>query len=327
MKELDDAEATHKATAKMFAEVVATSAELVVEVDREEASQFREQVLKLASRVSASTEASELEAGRALFRGELRDYSQKAGGHLRQLREELDAAGTAMRSFVDGVSSSSGEYETVLRREFEHLERAAEADDVRTVRASIHATVHTVSQSFENLKRANALNIAQLRDEIRVLQGELQRGKSEPEVLAAIIPKRALDTEIDELLRLDQEFVAVLMGLPDQEKLYERFRKERVDTALKGLLTNATRLARKQAPQASMSEWSTGVYGVVMPAGVRIEDWQTQLAVSHVFQVDGMPRTLRIDPRLEAVGRSVGESHTLFFSRLSKATEHVSKAV
>jgi hypothetical protein len=326
MKELDDAEASHRAAVKVFAEVIETSAENVVEVDRQEASQFREHVLRLAGRVSASAAASDLETGRKLFRAELRDYSKKAGQQVQLLREELDAAGTAMRSFVEGVSSSSGEHETVLRREFEQLEQAAEADDVRTVRASVHATVRAVSESFENLKRANALNIAQLRDEIRVLQGELERGKSKGEARQEAIPKRALDTEIEELLRLDRAFVAVLMGLPDHDTLYERFRKERVDAALKGLLTNATALVRQQAPQASMSEWNTALYGVVMPVGALTTNWQKQLAVSHVFQVDGIPRTLRIDPRVEAVERAVGESHTLFFSRLSQATERVRKA-
>ncbi len=326
MKELDDAEATHRAAAKMFAEVVGASAKHVVEVDRKEAVAFREQVEKLADRVSTSTRASELEAEQARFRGELRDYSQKAGQHVQQLREDLDASAEAMRTFVHGVSASSGEHETVLRREFTQLERASEVDDVRSMRASIHTTVQAVSESFENLKRANALNIAQLRDEIRVLQGELKRGQSQPEPVAGTSAKQEFDTEIEELLRFDRAFAVLLVGIPERGKLHERFPKERVDTALTGLLKSATALVKKLAPKATMAEWEAGVYGSVMPSGAKIGDWQKQLSVSHVFQVDGMPRTLRLDPRVELVERAAGESHTLFFSRLSKASENVTKA-
>lgn len=56
MKDIDEAEALHRAAAKAFAEAVSTSAEHVVEVNRHEAETFREQVLGLAGRLARARE-------------------------------------------------------------------------------------------------------------------------------------------------------------------------------------------------------------------------------------------------------------------------------
>jgi hypothetical protein len=309
----------------VFAEVVETSAKHVVEVNRQEAVEFREQVLKLAGHVSGSTAASDLEAARIAFRMELQEYSRKAAQHVHTLREELRAAATAMRTFAEGVSTSGNEHETVLKREFGQLERAAEADDVRAVRVSIHATVQLVTESYEELKRANALNIAQLRDEIRVLHGELQREHRKPGLPGGIPGEEVFDREIEELLRLDRPFAVVLIGIANRQGLYERFPQGRVDAAIATLLAEAAAMARQIAPQATIGARGMGTYAVTLPSSVPLGDWQTQLTQSHVFQVDGLPRTLRVSPRLDVVERACGESHAVFFGKLSQAAGRIAQ--
>lgn len=318
MKELDAAEVAQEAAGKAFAEAIQASAAHVVEVNREEAEEFREQMLELAKRVSQQQAAGDYDAVRARFWGELRDYSERARAQVRRLRDELQAAGTAMQSFAQGVSASTGEHETVLRREFRQLEVAAETEDIRGVRAAVHETVHAVTESYQGLKQAQALVIAQLRDEIRVLQSELERGKKPVALPAGVSSRREMDREVDELLLQDRAFAVVLAALSDAAELYRRYPRNLVDDAISGMVESFSRLADHTGPVVA---YGSNLYGVVSAPGMLAETWEQQLAVSHVFQVDGLPRTLRIAPRLAVVERKRGESPALFFERMTKAAE------
>jgi hypothetical protein len=317
MKDMDEAEALHRAAAKAFAEAVETSVEHVVEVNQHDAAAFRRQVLGLAGRVGHSTIAEELVAARSTFRGELRQYSEKASQGVSRLREELDAAAKAMQVFAQGVSTSSGEHETVLRREFRQLERAAtDATNVPTIRAAVHEAVHTVTESYEALKQAHNLVIAQLRDEIRVLQTERERSEKKPVLPEGIADKRIFDKQVEDLLQQKQAFGVLLAGVPDLRGLYQKFPQERVDAGVAEFVKALCAMAHP----APVSEHTSDVYAVTVPAGIPLKDWIGKLTNCHVFQHEGIPRTLRIEPRLELVPYSPGDSPTLFFSRLSQAT-------
>ncbi len=325
MKALDDTEAARRAAARAFADAVETSAEHVVEVNRAEAAEFREQVLKLAGRVSGSTTASDLDAARDVFRGELKEYSRRAGQQVRKMREELVAAADAMRTVAEGVSNSGGEHESTLKREFSQLQRTAERGDAGAMRTSIFETVEAVTRSFEGLKRSNALNIAQLRDEIRVLQAQLAEGsraegRRNVEAPEGFVSREALEREIEEFLRRDRAFTVGLIGVSGQHALYTAFPRERVDAALANMLGNLFELARRHGAAPRIAAWQRGVYALVAPSGTPIADWGAQLSLSHVFQADGLPRTIRITPRVAVVERSTRESHPAFFSRLAQAT-------
>ena len=319
MKDIDEAEALHRAAAKAFAEAVSTSAEHVVEVNRHEAETFREQVLGLAGRLGKSTGAEDLSAAHTAFRGELRQYSEKASQQVRRLHEELAAAATAMQAFAQGVSTSSGEHETVLRREVGQLRQATGSEDIHHLREAVRQTLHTVTESYEGLKQAHNLVIAQLRDEIRVLQSELHRGRQKPVLKEGFVEKRTFDKQVEDLLQQNRAFGVVLMGLPGQEHFYRKYPRDRVDTALAELETNLASLAQPGRPAA----WCAGVYAVTAPRNLEPDQWRRKLTTCHIFQHEGLPRTLKIEPQLELVQHTPGESPALFFSRLSHAVEMV----
>jgi hypothetical protein len=295
IKELDEAEVAHHAAAKAFAEVLETSAEHVVEVNRQEAEEFREQVLSLAGRVSHSRAAQDLDAARSEFRGELRGYSEKARAQLKRLREELSAAAAAMQTFAQGVSSSTGEHETLLRREFRQLQESAEYADIGGIRAAVHETVHVVTESYEGLKQAQALVVAQLRDEIRVLQSEVERGQRRLEPPPGTIPRRVMDREIEELLRQDRAFAVVIAASSE--------------SSAGTMVEKLAGLAREHVPKAAVAAWSASLYGVIVTTGAPVDQWRRSLAVP-----------------LDVVDRRSGEAPAPFFERLAKATETLTKS-
>lgn len=321
MREIDETEAAQRAAAQAFAETAETAAKHVVEVDPDEAHRFRQQVLGLAERLGEKPSADELSAARGLFQNELRDYAAKAGVDIRRLKEELSAAAQAMQSFAQGISTSGNEHETVLNREFQLLTRAADDPDVRTVRAAIHETVATVTSSYQELKQAHSLVVAQLRDEIRVLHQE--RHRQQPLQDSGLTEKRILDSRIEEMLRRRQAFRLMLVGVPQPSI------KSVPPSVQDRAIQEFVRILRALSPGGdNPAQCSPRLYAVILPAKGPVPDttaWQQQLATCHVFQEGGIPRTLRVEPRVTAIEYAAGDPPTLFFGRLSAASEDLER--
>jgi hypothetical protein len=117
-----------------------------------------------------------------------------------------------------------------------------------------------------------------------------------------------------------------LAGIVDLGEHYRKYPREKVDGAVTAFAASLAALGKRQAPNVAVAAWGGNVYGLILPAGIQMQEWQRELATSHVFQVDGLPRTLRIAARLEVVERSRGEAPAGFFERLSKAAGAVGKA-
>lgn len=321
---MEAAEAARRAAAKSFAEAVEASAENVVEVHRHEAEAFRQQVLRLARQLGEEVTAEELESARQAFRGELRQYREKAGERVRRLREELDGALAAMQSVAAGVSSGGEQHETVLRREFGQLEEAVDQGETAALRAAARHTIHRVTASFEELKRSQAMVVAQLRDEIRVLQTELQRGQQASVAASALLDKQTLDLRIEDALRQDRAFAVVLLGLPGLRQAKTRYPREVMDQTVAQIVASFEALvSRAVSPQSLVvGAWGEATYAAVVPEEAIpnhdwIPLWQQQLSVCQVFQQAGLPRTLRLEPRLALLARKQGESVIAFLGHLA----------
>lgn len=326
MREMDESEAAHRAAAKAFAEAAETAAQHVVEVDADEAHRFRKQVLSLAGRLGEQPGPEELSAARRLFQSELRGYAERAGVDIRRLKNELGAAAQAMQSFAQGITTGGSEHEAVLNREFQTLTHAAhaanDAPEVRTLRAAIHETVANVSASYQELKQSHNLVIAQLRDEIRVLQQAMNTERKpvpEPE----LVEKHALDRHIEEMLRRRQPFHVMLIGLANfpGKNVPQAVQNRVMQDFLKNLQTLS------QASTDSLARFSTKLYAVMVTTGAAPEPftWQQHLSACHLFQDGGIPRTLRVEPRVSGIEYTPADSPMLFFARLSAATEDLER--
>jgi hypothetical protein len=297
IKQLDETEALNRAAAKAFADAVETSAEHVVEVNREDAANFRQQVLTLAERVGSTAAAEDLDQARTQYRGELRDYSRKASETVSRMREDLDAAAKAMQRFAAGVSTSGAEHESVMRREFTQLRSAAESDDVREVRYAVHQTLDAVTASYESLQAAHNLVIAEMKDEIRVLQGELERSRTNKRVErnpADDFGARArFDKQIEDLLQRGKAFDVLVLSLPERPA---------------GEAANLAALFAKQAEPAIPVAWRPGIHVVIASGPVAVAEWRAVLASA------ATPL-----PCLELVRCPAGENATRFFAKLTEA--------
>lgn len=320
MRAIEETEAANRAAATAFAEAAATAARHVVEVNAEEAQRFRSQVMSLAQRLGGQPNPDELVLARNGFQNELKEYAAKATGDVRRMKEELSAAAEAMRSFAQGVTDSGSEHEAVLKREFQLLTRAADSPEITTIRAAVHETVATVSASYQELKQAHNLAVAQLRDEIRVLHQALHK-EPKPAKLSELLSKQELDRRIEELLRRRQPFTLVLARFPESQATPPPAAVLERATSL--CLDNLRAVHPEQ--DGALGEFASHLYGLLVPGErkLAIGNLEQQCATCHVYQDRGIPRTLKWEPRLALAAYTPADSPATFFERLSRATDEL----
>lgn len=320
--ELESAEAARRAAAQSFAAAVQTTADNVVEVHPEEAEAFRQEVLQLAGRLEASPTADDIETARRDYSNQLRRYREQAGERLRRMREELRGAAAAMQAVAADVASGGERHEEVLRREFHYLEAVAEANPATELRAAVRQTIAPVTKSFEDLRRAQALIIAQLRDEIRVLQAELDRGRKSAAALTRLEP---VGPHIDRALHRGEAFSVVLLALPGLRALESQHPAEVLESAVQQMAASFAALAAGAAGSQPLQvgPWGPGVYAALFPAGASLGAdwarlWQQQLTVSQTLRSPGLPHGPRLQPRLAFLAHPAHADPLAFLEQLSR---------
>lgn len=315
IQRLDEAEASQLAAARELSSAAEAAAKYAIEVDPREAARFREHLRNLAERLNQQPNAGELEAARGAFQSGLRDYASRAAEDVRRMKQDLTAAAEAMQSFAQGISTGAHDHENLLQREFGNLTRTADNGDATALRAAVHDTVAAVTASYQELRQAHNLVIAQLRDEIRTLQQAVE-GQPKSSAQPGVLDKQAIDRTIEEKLHARQPFHLLLARpLVPAGAVPAAVRNHAQVEFVKGL---------RSLEAAAWAAWPPHGYAAILHAAPRdLDFWNQQLSACHLYQQGGLPRTLRIEPRLAVIEFSSSDSPSLFFDRLTQATQNL----
>ena len=112
--ELDHMEELLAVVTRVYSHASHSSAQYAIEIDPTEAAELRSHLRALEEQVKAAALAEEWPGIQASFRGELRDYHDKAVGRLQRLREEIKSASEAVQLFSESVASSDADHEVQI---------------------------------------------------------------------------------------------------------------------------------------------------------------------------------------------------------------------
>ena len=310
-----------------YALAIAAAAQYPVEADRAEAAEFRDHVKALEKLLHGTATAESLQEVTASFRGELREYRERAHQHLERLRKEVVSAAAAMKIFADSVASHGADHERQLARELNHLETLAQVEDLGQVRHGIHAATHSISSSVDQMRRSNQLVIAQLRDEIRLLHQEIQTERR------ALLTDRAsgawnrqkLESRIIELLHQDEPFCVLLVGLRNFKALDGRHSSTVIAGALKAVLM---RLHQMLGEDAMVGRWSEEEFAAILamePSQVMALSKQVtaKLSGDYAVQENGLSHNVTIHATAGMVDRRAGADPEGFRRKLEQMSAAV----
>ena len=219
--ELDRLEELRRAAVNCYTEALRSSERHVVELEASEAAHFRSQLQALRDQLGADMDARQLESVQSSFEKELKDYWEKTRAQIQRLRKDVEAASAAMETFAGSVSESEILLEHGVKRELQHLGKSAASSDIQEIRGAIHTATAKIAAGVDQMRTANQLAIAQLKDEIRLLHQEVQatRGAKAVTVQPEGRDNSVVDGRIDDLIRQNKAFSVLLVVVRNFEGL------------------------------------------------------------------------------------------------------------
>ncbi|HEX5226888.1 MAG TPA: diguanylate cyclase, partial [Bryobacteraceae bacterium] len=154
---------------------------------------------------------------------------------IQHLRREVEAASAAVESFAGAVSETETNLETRIEREINNLNQSAGSDDIQTIRGAIQASTSRIASSVHEMRAANQLAIAQLKDEIRLLHQEIESARR-PQPAADPDPSteshQQLSGRMQEMLNKKTPFSVLLVVVRNLEGLQNCYSTNLIESAL-----------------------------------------------------------------------------------------------
>jgi GGDEF domain-containing protein len=238
VNELDRIAELQKTTAACYDLAIRAAAEYAVEFEPASAAQFRKHLFALQASLESASHPDDFRAVQSSFRGELREYRDKANDSLEKTRNDLKAAAEAMQVLANTVTSNGTDHANVLKADLKSLATIAESDDLGQIRSVIQNSTQNISQSFENMQRETQLVVAQLNDEIRSLHREMtnERKALYTDPASGAWNRGKLNLRLDDLLGSGEGFTAVILWISNMKRLESSCSQPVIDGALKAMV-------------------------------------------------------------------------------------------
>ncbi len=311
-----------EATAECYALALRSMSQYAIEADPADLAEFREHLKTMGElwREAEGTEA--LRSVQASLRGELREYRDKVHERIARLRAEVEAGAEAMATFAAGITSSGADHENQMKRELLRLETAARSDNLEEMRRSIRTAIAGITAGVDQLRQEHQMMMAQWQDEIRMLHQEFQAERR-----ALFIDKASgawnrpkLDSRIEELLRQDQPFCALLIVVRNLNRLERRHSRAAVDGALNALVR---RLHGAVSAEAFVGRWSRDEFVAILdvqPTGAMAlsRDVTKKLSGNYSVQENGVAHDVAVEVIAGVVDRSRSGDMDAFLKKLEQ---------
>ena len=324
VNEMEKLEAMHRSALNSYGEVLRAAAEYPVEIEPSDAQIFRRHLQTLRKMLESAARKEDFQIIHASFRGEVRDYRDKANEWITSMRGELKAAAEAMQTLSVRVAENGNGHESRLKGDLEKLKTAAMCDDLSRIRATVQHVAASISRSYEQLREANNLMIAQLRDEIQALHREMDNSRRSLFVdrSSGAWNRQKIETRMEELLERKEGFAAIVMWVSNLKRLEASCSSTLINGGMKAMVQRATAVV---GAEVMIGRWAEDQVVLLLDV-----DATTAVAVSnelgaklssrYAVQEDGIAHQITLHVAMAVVDHPAGDDQRRFRNKLEQMT-------
>lgn len=186
--------------------------------------------------------------------------------------------------------------------------------------------IRSITASYENLRDAHTLAVAQMRIEIRALQAALHGDrKGTPPDAGGVWEKARIETLLDDLLRRDWPFSLLVAGVGNLARLLTEYSRPLVDLVLAESLTSLAGLVKKSGITGT---WAEGLFVAIVegpPESSLALATQAEQSLSgrHILHQNGVARAIRVEAHVRSVDHVLGAPIDRFYADLDIAIKAV----
>lgn len=199
------------------------------------------------------------------IRAGLRDYRDRAGRYIDELRSNLARTTAALDEMLTTLQSGDSDAEIQLKNEITRLETLDKLASMDDLRAALRRSAILLAGYMAQLKQEKDIAVAQLRDEIRTLHTSLEQARraATTNEITGICERE----EFEKLLRLEitarSPFSVVRMALQNFGNLAGWYQRNTLDQ----LLDAFCKRARGVFPADTMiGRWRDNVFCAMVPS-------------------------------------------------------------
>jgi GGDEF domain-containing protein len=259
--ELERLEELHRTAVNCYSQALRSTEENAIEVDTAQIAHFRGQLQALRDQLRSDAGPRDLESVQTSFETELKDYRAKAGEQIQRLRREVRAAAAAVESFAGSINESEVNLEAGLRRELNSLNQSAASDDIQAIRGAIQVSTGKIAASIQQMRSANQLAIAQLKDEIRLLHQEVQSARRSQTSDPSAESRQRIAGRMEDFIKRNAPFSVLLVVLRNLDGLRNCYSAQVIDSALRGF---QSRFENILPASAILGRWANDQFAAIL---------------------------------------------------------------
>ena len=323
--ELERLEASLRIATEVYENGLLATAQYAVELNPADVLNFRQHLDGIRERIPRGPNEEEWRNAQASFRGELREFRDKARERIAGLHLEIRNAAEAMQSFAESVAASGTGHEKEIRTSLAELDRATRSESIAEIHGIVANVRESVAHSVERITQRHQMMIAELRDEVRMLHQhiEAERHTAALDVSTGVWNRMKLDSRISGLLEAREPFCLLLVRIRNFKQTEVRYSREVLEGALKALLQ---RLTGMLGNKSKVGRWNEDSFAAVLeaePAAViRLSRDVTQrLSGMYSVQVNGSAHSVSFHVTAGVIDRATGGDAQSFHKKLVQMSE------
>jgi GGDEF domain-containing protein len=322
--EIDRLDNLLQAARECYMLTIRSLAQYAPEIDPSVLAKFQSHLGVLEQEWQSAESPDNMRSVQASVRGELRGYRDQTREQMSRLRKELEGAAAVMASFADGITSSSADCESEMKRRLDQLEAIGAIDDLQEIRGGIRIAVSEIGACVDQMARGTQLITAQFQDEIRLLHQEFQAERHAlfTDIASGAWTRQKLDLKLNELLRQNDRFCVVLVAIRNLPRIKADYSTVVQEGTVKAMIG---RLLSTLGTGVSIGRWSHNQFAGVLDAnpaalGGIAANLAEKLNGTYSVQEDGMAHEVKLEVTTIALDRPVGSDAAAFLRELDRVS-------
>ena len=248
-----------------YREAIRDAAEYAIEVEPSRTGEFREQVRGLANGLEDAG-AAQLAASRARLRQALAEYQGAAQARIERMRREVREAAEALQAVGARLTESAGSAAGEIEQQIQSLQALAGESDLDAVRRGLRHAAAQLARQVQDLRAENERIVAQMRDEIRTLQRQMEHTQrpAAGDAQTGLAGRREAEAALAAACRANAPSVAGVLYLRNWKRLKLDHNPRQQNEILQAL---QQRLRATFGAEAFLSRWAEDEILVLFRAG------------------------------------------------------------
>lgn len=304
-----------------YVSAIRAAADYAIELDPSNTTEFRENLTRIREQLESAEVEEDYQSVQSSFRGEMRLFRDRSAEWIERMAEELRASAVAMQTLAGSLASNGDDHESKLQASLRSLDQVQQSEDLVFIKKVTHEASLSISESWEQLRRANQLVTAQLHDEIRSLHREIdaERKALFTDPSSGAWNREKLSVRIDDNLRGNEAFCLVMIVIGNLKRLTASYSRGVLDATLKALVK---RIHGTVGRDAMIGRWSEDQFAVLLElepsyAMTLATEIGKDLSSHFSIQENGVARSLSLHVSTSVLARPLAGEPAHFREKLA----------